>query len=159
MQLWTNWNADEHCGRENPPTAVPPDPELCLPQLRHMPPWRQRLAESLTEKRKKQRGLNLATLLLYFRSENCLSAERPLSEFQSDPVTAQTNEAGMETTMQTLMKNSVIPLPHAVLCVGCNCVSAANRECPACSSKVLMNLSPELNRKKMLWYSLDRSAA
>jgi hypothetical protein len=48
--------------------------------------------------------------------------------------------------MTALMKNSTIPLDHAVLCLDCNCVSDANRECPACSSRALMNLSVVLNR-------------
>lgn len=43
-------------------------------------------------------------------------------------------------------KKSTIPLDHAVLCLDCNCVSDANRECPACSSRALMNLSVVLNR-------------
>jgi len=44
------------------------------------------------------------------------------------------------------MKSSMIPLNHAVLCLDCNSVSDANRECPACSSQALMNLSVVLNR-------------
>ena len=57
------------------------------------------------------------------------------------------------------MKNSVIPLVQAVLCLDCNCVSDANRHCPACSSKALMNLSSVLNRQKMFSYSIGRVAA
>lgn len=48
--------------------------------------------------------------------------------------------------MRSLMKNSAIPLDHAVLCIDCNCVSDANRECPACTSRALMNLSAVLDR-------------
>jgi len=48
--------------------------------------------------------------------------------------------------MTRLMKNTIIPLDHAVLCLDCNSVSDANRECPACSSRALMNLSVILNR-------------
>lgn len=48
--------------------------------------------------------------------------------------------------MTRLMKNATIPLDHAVLCLDCNSVSNANRECPACSSRALMNLSVVLNR-------------
>lgn len=48
--------------------------------------------------------------------------------------------------MTALMKKMTIPLDHAVLCLDCDCVSDANRECPACSSRALMNLSVVLNR-------------
>lgn len=48
--------------------------------------------------------------------------------------------------MTSLMKNSTIPLDHAVLCLDCNSVSDANRQCPACSSRALMSLSVVLNR-------------
>ena len=48
--------------------------------------------------------------------------------------------------MNTLRNNSTIPLDYAVLCLDCNCVSNANRECPACCSRALMNLSVILNR-------------
>jgi hypothetical protein len=49
--------------------------------------------------------------------------------------------------MTSLRNKSAIPLDHAVLCLDCNCVSDANRECPACSSRALMNLSVVLNRR------------
>jgi hypothetical protein len=49
--------------------------------------------------------------------------------------------------MTSLRNKSTIPLDHAVLCLDCNCVSDANRECPACSSRALMNLSVVLNRR------------
>ena len=49
-------------------------------------------------------------------------------------------------TMTSLMNKSTIPLDHAVLCLDCNSVSDANRECPACGSRALMNLSVVLNR-------------
>jgi hypothetical protein len=48
--------------------------------------------------------------------------------------------------MTSLIKKSTIPLDHAVLCLDCSSVSDANRECPACSSRALMNLSVVLNR-------------
>ena len=48
--------------------------------------------------------------------------------------------------MTAKMKNATIPLNHAVLCLDCNSISDANRECPACSSRALMNLSTILNR-------------
>ena len=48
--------------------------------------------------------------------------------------------------MTSLLKKSTIPLDHAVLCLDCNSISDANRECPACSSRALMNLSVVLNR-------------
>ncbi|HEY2472597.1 MAG TPA: hypothetical protein VGI45_32730 [Terracidiphilus sp.] len=49
--------------------------------------------------------------------------------------------------MTTRIKNATIPLDHAVLCLDCNCVSDTNRECPACSSRALMNLSVVLDRR------------
>lgn len=52
--------------------------------------------------------------------------------------------------MTALMKKSTIPLDHAVLCLDCDSVSDANRECPACSSRALMNLSVVLNRSAKL---------
>jgi hypothetical protein len=61
--------------------------------------------------------------------------------------------------MLTLMNSSVIPLIHAVLCLDCNCVSDAKQECPACSSKALMNLSLVLNRRSMPRDPLGRMAA
>lgn len=48
--------------------------------------------------------------------------------------------------MNSLMNKSTIPLDLAVLCLDCNSVSDANRECPACSSRALMSLSVVLNR-------------
>jgi hypothetical protein len=48
--------------------------------------------------------------------------------------------------MTSLRNKSAIPLDLAVLCLDCNCVSDANRECPACTSRALMNLSVVLNR-------------
>jgi len=50
--------------------------------------------------------------------------------------------------LTSLTKRSAIPLDHAVLCMDCNCVSDANRECPACSSRALMNLSVVLDRRE-----------
>lgn len=60
--------------------------------------------------------------------------------------------------MKALMKTSMIPLVNAVLCLDCNCVTDANRECPACSSRALMNLSSVLNRRNTICYSLERAA-
>lgn len=51
-----------------------------------------------------------------------------------------------EEEMKSQIEKSTIPLDHAVLCLDCSCVSDANRECPACSSRALMNLSVVLNR-------------
>jgi hypothetical protein len=49
---------------------------------------------------------------------------------------------------------SLIPLDQAVLCLDCSCVSDANRECPACCSRALLNLSVVLNRPSELCYGL-----
>ena len=68
-------------------------------------------------------------------------------------------EMEMEIKMKSLMEKSVIPLGHAVLCLDCNAVSNANRECPACSSRALMNLSSVLNRDDQFCYSLQCAAA
>jgi hypothetical protein len=48
--------------------------------------------------------------------------------------------------MTAKLKNTMIPLNHAVLCLDCNSISDANRECPACSSRALLNLSAILYR-------------
>jgi len=48
--------------------------------------------------------------------------------------------------MTLLAKKLAISLEYAVLCLDCDCVSDAVRECPACSSHALMNLSVVLNR-------------
>jgi hypothetical protein len=48
--------------------------------------------------------------------------------------------------MTARIKSTMIPLNHAVLCLDCNSVSDAIRECPACSSRALMNLSTVLDR-------------
>jgi hypothetical protein len=52
--------------------------------------------------------------------------------------------------MHTYSSNSMIPLLNAVLCLDCNCVTDANQECPACSSRALMNLSAVLNRRELM---------
>ena len=49
--------------------------------------------------------------------------------------------------MTKLIEKSTIPLDHAVLCLDCSCVSDANRECPACTSRALLSLSVVLNRE------------
>jgi hypothetical protein len=48
--------------------------------------------------------------------------------------------------MNARMKSTTISLNHAVLCLDCNSISNANRECPACTSHALLNLSAVLNR-------------
>ncbi|HEX3894385.1 MAG TPA: hypothetical protein VHW46_17545 [Terracidiphilus sp.] len=61
--------------------------------------------------------------------------------------------------MKTLIQKSAIPLDHAVLCLDCSCVSDANRECPACSSRALMNLSVILNRSEEVEFARELAAA
>lgn len=61
--------------------------------------------------------------------------------------------------MKTLIQRSTIPLDHAVLCLDCSCVSDANRECPACSSRALMSLSVVLNRGGEFVYTGRLAAA
>jgi hypothetical protein len=61
--------------------------------------------------------------------------------------------------MKTLIEKSTIPLDHAVLCLDCNSVSDANRECPACSSRALMNLSVVLNRNEDFAFTNELAAA
>jgi hypothetical protein len=41
-----------------------------------------------------------------------------------------------------------LPLKKAVLCLDCDSISDANKECPACCSGALMNLSTVLNPAK-----------
>lgn len=48
--------------------------------------------------------------------------------------------------MKAHLKHATIPMNLAVLCLDCNSISDANRECPACSSRALMNLSTVLDR-------------
>ena len=48
--------------------------------------------------------------------------------------------------MKAQMKHATIPMNLAVLCLDCNSISDANQECPACSSRALMNLSTVLDR-------------
>jgi hypothetical protein len=48
--------------------------------------------------------------------------------------------------MRSILKKSLIPLEAAFLCLDCSCISDGNRECPACSSSALLNLSNVLNR-------------
>ena len=40
-----------------------------------------------------------------------------------------------------------IPLSSAYLCQDCNSIGNCARQCPACASEVLMNLSGVLNRE------------
>jgi hypothetical protein len=66
--------------------------------------------------------------------------------------------------MKSVLNKSVIPLEQAVLCLDCSCISDANRECPACSSRALLNLSAVLNRsadlsERGIAYSPERVAA
>lgn len=56
--------------------------------------------------------------------------------------------------MKSILMKSLIPLDQAVLCLDCSCVSNGNRECPACSSRALLNLSNVLNRPSQLSYPL-----
>lgn len=60
---------------------------------------------------------------------------------------------------KSFLNRSAIPLDHAVLCLDCNCVSNANRECPACTSRALMNLSVVLNRPDALAFESELVAA
>jgi len=48
--------------------------------------------------------------------------------------------------MKAQMKHATIPMNLAVLCLDCNSISDANRECPACCSHALLNLSTVLDR-------------
>jgi hypothetical protein len=68
-------------------------------------------------------------------------------------------EETQRKNMTSLIKRSAIPLDHAVLCLDCNCVSDANRECPACSSRALMNLSVVLDRREEFSESRELAAA
>jgi hypothetical protein len=61
--------------------------------------------------------------------------------------------------MKSLIAKATIPLEHAVLCMDCSCVSDANRECPACCSRALMNLSVVLNRREEFAYDRELAAA
>jgi hypothetical protein len=61
--------------------------------------------------------------------------------------------------LTSMTKRSAIPLDHAVLCLDCNCVSDANRECPACSSRALMNLSVVLDRREEIEYTRELAVA
>jgi hypothetical protein len=61
--------------------------------------------------------------------------------------------------MTKLTKTATIPLNRAVLCLDCSCVSNANRECPACSSKALMNLGAVLDRRAEFSYAEDLAVA
>jgi hypothetical protein len=65
----------------------------------------------------------------------------------------------MKSTVKTILKNSLIPLEQAVLCLDCSCISDTNRECPACCSRALLNLSAVLNRPSEICYRLESVAA
>ena len=78
-------------------------------------------------------------------------------EYRQDTV-LEPDRIGMNT-MKSLMKTSVIPLVHAVLCLDCNCVTDANQVCPVCSSRALMNLASVLNRRSTFSHSLKQVAA
>ncbi|HEX3892311.1 MAG TPA: hypothetical protein VHW46_07040 [Terracidiphilus sp.] len=43
-----------------------------------------------------------------------------------------------------------LPLKKAVLCLDCSSISDANQECPACTSRALMNLSIVLNPQQRI---------
>jgi hypothetical protein len=57
--------------------------------------------------------------------------------------------------MKSILKKSQIPLEQAFLCLDCSCISDGNRECPACSSRALLNLSSVLNRPSDLSFQLE----
>jgi hypothetical protein len=80
------------------------------------------------------------------------------SNYRTPTSSKKTGENSMEK-LTTLTKRSAIPLEHAVLCLDCNCVSDANRECPACSSRALMNLSVVLDRREEIDYSREMAVA
>lgn len=61
--------------------------------------------------------------------------------------------------MTPFIRKSAIPLDHAVLCLDCSCVSDANHQCPACTSKALMNLSVVLNRREEFVHAHRLAAA
>ena len=61
--------------------------------------------------------------------------------------------------MTILSKTDAIPLNRAVLCLDCSSVSNANRECPACSSKALLNLGAVLDRRAEFAFSEDLATA
>ena len=58
--------------------------------------------------------------------------------------------------MNARMKSTIVPLNHAVLCLDCNSISDANHECPACSSRALMNLSTVLDRPSASVFTTSR---
>jgi len=60
---------------------------------------------------------------------------------QANQVRAQTWRP-RRTIMQSIVKTSAIPFVHSALCLDCNSVNDAYRECSPRSSKTLMNLSP-----------------
>lgn len=61
--------------------------------------------------------------------------------------------------MKSLLTKPQIPLEQAVLCLDCSCISNANHECPACSSRALLNLSTVLNRPSEMGYQMDVAVA
>jgi hypothetical protein len=68
------------------------------------------------------------------------------------------NTYGEKAKMKSLLTKPQIPLDQAVLCLDCSCVSNANHECPACSSRALLNLSAVLNRPSEMGYQLEHVA-
>jgi hypothetical protein len=90
-------------------------------------------------------------LLSWSSQESCNKKKR--SEFDRARLKKE------ETPMQSIPNKSIIPLFRAAICLDCNCVTDANRVCPACSSRALMNLSSVLNRRNMCRYSVKDMAA
>ena len=60
---------------------------------------------------------------------------------------------------KSVLNRPAIPLDRAVLCLDCDCVSDANRQCPACSSSALMNLSVVLDRQEDFSYADEQLVA
>jgi hypothetical protein len=60
-----------------------------------------------------------------------------------------------EVEREIKMKKPQIPLEQAFLCLDCSCISDGSRECPACSSRALLNLSTVLNRPCELSFQIE----
>ena len=61
--------------------------------------------------------------------------------------------------MKAQFEHAMIPMNLAVLCLDCNSISDGNRECPACSSRALMNLSTVLDRPAQIPQSCKLAVA
>jgi hypothetical protein len=64
-------------------------------------------------------------------------------------------EVEHEIKMTSILKKPQIPLEQAFLCLDCSCISDGSRECPACSSRALLNLSSVLNRPSELSFQME----